>query len=323
MGPTPLQSAMLMGSPCFPNSIVWSQDNLIAVASGHKSCECSALEGECGFLAANLYAKSVFGEDALVNVSIEKQSDEGNRSIEAIARIFSYASIYLFVFLINNLCRFRVAATASSLVLLLLQILNHLLRPKSKTNVVLEPRRSSCARNTVPSYREEFGTDLPQLRKRSRSSSSSWGRSYTNTARPLNEIKKATDQERKRALDAAEALQINLQSSNPSLIKSMVWSHVYRGFWLGLPRRFCEEHLQKVDYKMVLEDEKGSEHDAVYLRKKTALSGGWRTFALKHKLDDGDAVVFELVEAARFKLFLRKRNTFKWTTANEVRYSNL
>ncbi|XP_020572479.1 coatomer subunit beta-1-like [Phalaenopsis equestris] len=35
----------------------------------------SALEGECGFLAANLYAKSVFGEDALVNISIEKQSD--------------------------------------------------------------------------------------------------------------------------------------------------------------------------------------------------------------------------------------------------------
>lgn len=35
----------------------------------------SALEGECGFLAANLYAKSVFGEDALVNVSIEKLSD--------------------------------------------------------------------------------------------------------------------------------------------------------------------------------------------------------------------------------------------------------
>lgn len=35
----------------------------------------SALDGECGFLAANLYAKSVFGEDALVNVSIEKQID--------------------------------------------------------------------------------------------------------------------------------------------------------------------------------------------------------------------------------------------------------
>ncbi|KAB1213487.1 Coatomer subunit beta-1 [Morella rubra] len=35
----------------------------------------SALDGACGFLAANLYAKSVFGEDALVNLSIEKQTD--------------------------------------------------------------------------------------------------------------------------------------------------------------------------------------------------------------------------------------------------------
>ena len=35
----------------------------------------SALEGDCGFLAANLFAKSVFGEDALVNVSLEKQGD--------------------------------------------------------------------------------------------------------------------------------------------------------------------------------------------------------------------------------------------------------
>ena len=36
----------------------------------------SALEGECGFLAANLYAKSIFGEDALVNVSIENVDGE-------------------------------------------------------------------------------------------------------------------------------------------------------------------------------------------------------------------------------------------------------
>ncbi|MCO5559273.1 hypothetical protein L7F22_012869 [Adiantum nelumboides] len=35
----------------------------------------SALEGDCGYLAANLYAKSVFGEDALVNISLEKQLD--------------------------------------------------------------------------------------------------------------------------------------------------------------------------------------------------------------------------------------------------------
>lgn len=35
----------------------------------------SALSGECGFLSANLYARSVFGEDALANISIEKQAD--------------------------------------------------------------------------------------------------------------------------------------------------------------------------------------------------------------------------------------------------------
>ena len=35
----------------------------------------SALEGDAGFLAANLYAKSIFGEDALVNVSVEKRAD--------------------------------------------------------------------------------------------------------------------------------------------------------------------------------------------------------------------------------------------------------
>ena len=31
--------------------------------------------GTSGYLAANLYAKSVFGEDALVNLSVEKQAD--------------------------------------------------------------------------------------------------------------------------------------------------------------------------------------------------------------------------------------------------------
>ena len=30
-----------------------------------------ALEGECGFLAANLCAQSLFGEDALANVCLE------------------------------------------------------------------------------------------------------------------------------------------------------------------------------------------------------------------------------------------------------------
>ncbi len=34
-----------------------------------------ALQGDCGFLAANLYAKSLFGEDALANISLEVQEE--------------------------------------------------------------------------------------------------------------------------------------------------------------------------------------------------------------------------------------------------------
>lgn len=35
------------------------------------------MHGNCGFMAANLYAKSIFGEDALANLSIEKPSAQG------------------------------------------------------------------------------------------------------------------------------------------------------------------------------------------------------------------------------------------------------
>merc|ERR1712136_313734 len=37
-----------------------------------------ALAGDCGFLAANLYARSIFGEDALANVSVEKPIGKGD-----------------------------------------------------------------------------------------------------------------------------------------------------------------------------------------------------------------------------------------------------
>ncbi|KAL2871997.1 coatomer subunit beta [Aspergillus lucknowensis] len=36
-----------------------------------------SLMGDCQFLSANLYARSVFGEDALANLSIEKEGDDG------------------------------------------------------------------------------------------------------------------------------------------------------------------------------------------------------------------------------------------------------
>nr|DAD25720.1 TPA_asm: hypothetical protein HUJ06_027187 [Nelumbo nucifera] len=164
----------------------------------------------------------------------------------------------------------------------------------------LELRRSSRARNPVSSY-SEVGDVTPNLRKRSRSNS--W-KSYL--ARPFDEVKMASYEERFHAIESAEKIRTNLPSGNPSFVKSMVRSHVYSCFWLGLPSSFCKNHLPTKELKMVLEDEKGSEYDAIYIGSRSGLSGGWRGFALDHKLDDGDALVFELIEPTRFKVYIVK-----------------
>uniref|UniRef100_A0A1E1X3D3 Coatomer subunit beta n=1 Tax=Amblyomma aureolatum TaxID=187763 RepID=A0A1E1X3D3_9ACAR len=46
-----------------------------------------ALSGECGFMAANLYARSIFGEDALANVSIEKNPNTPDAPVVGHIRI--------------------------------------------------------------------------------------------------------------------------------------------------------------------------------------------------------------------------------------------
>ena len=46
-----------------------------------------ALSGDCGFMAANLYAKSIFGEDVLANISIEKSAIHTDAPITGHIRI--------------------------------------------------------------------------------------------------------------------------------------------------------------------------------------------------------------------------------------------
>lgn len=50
-------------------------EHIIAMTNMRCLTPQSALGGASSFLAANLYAKSIFGEDALVNVSVEKKND--------------------------------------------------------------------------------------------------------------------------------------------------------------------------------------------------------------------------------------------------------
>lgn len=44
--------------------------------------------------------------------------------------------------------------------------------------------------------------------------------------------------------------------------------------------------------------------EAIYNSKRSGLRGGWSASTLDHKLDGGDALVFKLIEAVRFKIYI-------------------
>ncbi|KAI9154277.1 hypothetical protein LWI28_023712 [Acer negundo] len=103
-------------------------------------------------------------------------------------------------------------------------------------------------------------------------------------------------------MEQANQVQANLAPQFPSLIKYMLQSHVTRGFWLGLPSKFCLEHLPRLDTIIVLEDEDGNEYNTKYLAEKIGLSAGWRGFSISHKIREGDVAVFHLVSQTKFKV---------------------
>ncbi|WZZ69534.1 hypothetical protein YC2023_080904 [Brassica napus] len=167
-----------------------------------------------------------------------------------------------------------------------------------------EVRRSSRAKNPPPSYKEvivallnqtslililQFGLEPLERPRRSYQRKDLLNRVY------------ASDDARVYAIDRAEALQSSLEPEFPSFIKPMLQSHVTGGFWLGLPRSFCQTHLPKYDEMITLVDENEDEAVTKYLADKNGLSGGWRGFAIDHQLVDGDAVVFHLINPTTFK----------------------
>lgn len=57
-----------------------------------------ALSGQCGFMAANMYARSIFGEDALANLSIEKPFDRPDAPVIGHIRIRAKSQVNLICF---------------------------------------------------------------------------------------------------------------------------------------------------------------------------------------------------------------------------------
>uniref|UniRef100_A0A0D9WHT2 TF-B3 domain-containing protein n=1 Tax=Leersia perrieri TaxID=77586 RepID=A0A0D9WHT2_9ORYZ len=166
-------------------------------------------------------------------------------------------------------------------------------KPRKKFEAT-EVRRSSRARNSVSLNVIDYLVVL----NRGGSRNTEQGRDYTGRI--------ASYEQQQRAYKRAERIQNSLDPENPSFVKTMVRSHVSSCFWLGLPTRFCKLHLPPREFKMVLEDEEGGEFDSVYIGNRTGLSGGWRGFAMHKNLEDGDSLVFELVEPDRFKIYIIK-----------------
>ncbi|XP_065875322.1 B3 domain-containing protein Os01g0234100-like [Euphorbia lathyris] len=116
------------------------------------------------------------------------------------------------------------------------------------------------------------------------------------------------DQTKCSVMKRAEEVQAKLAPQLPSVIKYMLPSHVTGGFWLGLPKQFCDKHMPKQDTIIVLEDENGVSYKTKYLTTKVGLSGGWRGFSMAHNLVEGDVVVFQLVMPTKLKVYIVRAN---------------
>lgn len=66
-----------------------------------------------------------------------------------------------------------------------------------------------------------------------------------------------------------------------------------------------------------MEDESGQEFEVKYIQGRWGLSGGWRTFAMEHKLLEGDVLIFQLVEPNRLKVSFE---VVRFVNGSDVQY---
>ncbi|KAK4740012.1 hypothetical protein R3W88_003709 [Solanum pinnatisectum] len=93
----------------------------------------------------------------------------------------------------------------------------------------------------------------------------------------------------------AEEVLSRLSTKYPSFMKPMIRSNVSGGFWLSLPRLFCQLHMPLQDITVTLVDE-SQEY------------GGWRGFSLSHDLVEGDVLVFQLFRFCKLKVYMVRAN---------------
>nr|GMD84895.1 B3 domain-containing protein At5g42700-like [Ipomoea batatas] len=176
-----------------------------------------------------------------------------------------------------------------------------------RTELVPVRRSPRVAKSAAPEYREV--TYYERILPRSAS---------CPRRRDLSNRVYASDKDRAVATLKAEKLEASLESNVPTFVRSMLPSHVSGGFWLGLPSYFCRRNLPARDETVTLIDESGAEWPTVYLARKAGLSGGWKKFAVDHDLVDGDALVFQLIKRAVFKIYITRLNNSADDDGNET-----
>jgi hypothetical protein len=76
--------------------------------------------------------------------------------------------------------------------------------------------------------------------------------------------------------------------------------------WQTLPPQFCREHLPEHGEVITLVDEEDDEFDVQYYKNPNVHSfysiSRWRRFAIDHKLDEGDCLVFQLIQQRKLKV---------------------
>ncbi|KAG8368348.1 hypothetical protein BUALT_Bualt15G0036200 [Buddleja alternifolia] len=107
-------------------------------------------------------------------------------------------------------------------------------------------------------------------------------------------------------LARAQRIQANPSMQYPNFLKQLLKSHLSGKFYLGLPKKFCDAHLPSHDGPIVLVDENENEYNTKYSVRKNRLSGGWRGFSIAHKLLEGDALVFLLIEPCKFRVYMMR-----------------
>lgn len=105
------------------------------------------------------------------------------------------------------------------------------------------------------------------------------------------------------ATEAAEDIEKDLE--NPAFVVSLLESHVTTDI-LEVPDKFCSSHLPTTNENIMLEDGEGKEWETLFIGENSILGDGWLNFLGNHKLEAGDACVFELISTNRLKVHIVK-----------------